>query len=154
MACPRVRNNRAASATVKALAAAKAEYSPSECPATNCASRCKFKPASVSMTRKVASETAINAGCAFSVSVSVSEGPSKMMAAELAAESSINFIENQSRGSKICCERLAHPDGLAALTRKHESDRHDLAHCILRAYAEIGPKDTSMPGSVKLWRTW
>ena len=37
------------------------------------------KPASVSSTRKVASDIAINAGCAFCVSCSVSAGPSQMI---------------------------------------------------------------------------
>ena len=77
MARPRIRNSRAASAIESDCAAASAEYSPSEWPATKAASRARFKPASASSTRMAASETAINAGWAFSVSVSVSAGPSK-----------------------------------------------------------------------------
>ena len=41
-----------------------------------------------------ASETAISAGCAFSVSVSVSAGPSHMMVAELLAERRIDLVEH------------------------------------------------------------
>ena len=44
IAWPRVRNSRAASAMLNAPAAASAEYSPSEWPATNCASRLRSTP--------------------------------------------------------------------------------------------------------------
>ena len=54
MARPRVRNSRAASEMLRLPAAASAEYSPSECPATKAASRPTENPASVSSTRKVA----------------------------------------------------------------------------------------------------
>jgi hypothetical protein len=79
MARPRVRSSRAVSLMLRLEAAASAEYSPSECPATNAASAATEKPASVSSTRRVASETAINAGWAFSVSCRVSAGPSQIM---------------------------------------------------------------------------
>ena len=86
----------------------------------------------------------MSAGCAFSVSVSVSAGPSKMMALELAAQRSIDFIEHMLRRREIRRQCLAHPDGLAALPRKHESNRHVLSvNC--SPFAEIGPKDTSIP---------
>ena len=76
MARPRMRSNRAASPIVSEPAAASAEYSPSEWPATNAASRSSFTPASVSSARIAASDTARSPGCAFSVRVSVSKGPS------------------------------------------------------------------------------
>ena len=79
MARPRVRSSRAVSPMLRLPAAASAEYSPSECPATKAASRPTEKPASVSSTRMAASETAIRAGWAFSVSCRVSAGPSQMM---------------------------------------------------------------------------
>ena len=79
MARPRVFSRRAASATLSAPAAASAEYSPSECPATYFTLPARRKPFSCSSTRMTASDTAISAGWAFSVSVSVSSGPSNMM---------------------------------------------------------------------------
>ena len=63
---------------LSAPAAASAEYSPSEWPATNLTLSASAKPLLVSSTRITASETAISAGWAFSVSVSVSSGPSHM----------------------------------------------------------------------------
>ena len=141
IACPRVRSSRAVSAMVKAPAAASAEYSPSEWPATNCASRLRSRPASASSTRRVASETAISAGWAFSVSVSVSAGPSNMMALSLAAERLVHLVEHLPGGREACRQRLAHADRLAALARKHESDRH--APSQSRLFAGIGPKDTA-----------
>ena len=71
-----------------------------------------------------ASDTAISAGWAFSVSVSVSAGPSNMMARELVAERRIDLVEHLPRRREIRRQRLAHADRLAALARKHESDRH------------------------------
>ena len=78
MARPRVRTSRAASAIESEPAAASAAYSPTEWPATNCASRARSTPASDSSTRMAASETATKAGWAFSVSVNLSAGPSHM----------------------------------------------------------------------------
>ena len=128
-------------------AAASAEYSPSEWPATNCASRARSRPASVSSTRSAASETAISAGCAFSVSVSVSAGPFEDEAAQLLAESAVDLVEDRAGGREIVGQRLAHADRLAALPRKYESDRHAaLPHP--RFAVEIGPKDTAGSRSV------
>jgi hypothetical protein len=78
IASPRVRSSRAVSETLRLPAAASAEYSPSEWPATKAASLATENPASLSSTRKVAIDTAISAGCAFSVSCRVSPGPSQM----------------------------------------------------------------------------
>src|SRR5437660_674772 len=96
MASPRMRSRRALSATLRLPAAASAEYSPSECPATNLASRPTEKPASVSSTRKVASETAISAGWAFSVSCNISAGPSQMIAVSL-SPSAASISSNTAR---------------------------------------------------------
>ena len=57
-----------------------------------------------------ASETAISAGCAFSVSVSVSAGPSNMMAAELLAERVVDLREHLAGRREIIGQRLAHAD--------------------------------------------
>ena len=61
-----------------AAAAASALYSPNEWPATRRAVCATSTPPSRSMTRSTASDIAINAGCAFSVSVSCSGGPSNI----------------------------------------------------------------------------
>ena len=73
-----------------------------------------------------ASETAISAGCAFSVSVSVSAGPSNMMALSLLAERRVDLVEHLPRRRESRRQRLAHADRLAALARKNEGDRHVL----------------------------
>ena len=74
---PRSRNNRAVSATLNARAAASAEYSPTEWPATKAVSATSI-PASASSTRITARLTAMIAGWAFSVSISWSSGPSNI----------------------------------------------------------------------------
>jgi hypothetical protein len=53
-----------------------------------------------------------------------------------------------ARDGEVIRQRLAHADGLAALTRKNERDRHaftlPLISSVERALcAEIGPKDTA-----------
>ena len=68
----RKRSSRAASDKGSAPAAVNAEYSPSECPATNDPLSDRANPPSLSSTRAVATETAINAGCAFCVRVNAS----------------------------------------------------------------------------------
>ncbi len=67
-----------------------------------------------------ASDTATSAGCAFSVSVTFSAGPSHITAAELVAERGIDLVEHLPRDRKGLGQRLAHADRLAALPRKHE----------------------------------
>ena len=103
------------SVMVKAPAAASAEYSPSEWPATNCASRLRSTPASASSTRMTASDTAISAGCAFSVSVSLSAGPSHMIAVSLSPSAASTSSNTARAGAKALRQRLAHADRLAAL---------------------------------------
>ena len=77
-------------------------------------------------TRIAASETAISAGWAFSVSVSRSAGPSHMTAVSFSPSASSTSANTLARGGKIVRERLAHADGLAALARKNECNRHVL----------------------------
>jgi hypothetical protein len=76
IASPRSRSRRAASGTVRLPAAQRAEYSPSEWPATKSGAASP----SASSARKAASEVAIRAGWAFAVRVSASAGPSHMVA--------------------------------------------------------------------------
>ena len=78
IAWPRRRSRRAVSAIEKLPAAARALYSPSECPATSTALCASLKPPSASSTRSTASDIAISAGWVFSVRVSSSAGPSNM----------------------------------------------------------------------------
>ena len=75
MASPRIRRSFAACPTPNDPAAASAEYSPNEWPATKATSRSIATP-SLSSARIAASETAINAGCALLVSCSSSASPS------------------------------------------------------------------------------
>ncbi len=67
-----------------------------------------------------ASETAISAGCAFSVSVSVSAGPSHMIAVSFSPSAASTSSNTARAGAKRFRQRLAHADRLAALTWKHE----------------------------------
>ena len=124
MASPRTRSSRAASAIEKVPAAASAEYSPSECPATKAASRARSSPASASRTRIVARLTAMRAGWAFAVSVSASAGPSNISARELLRQRRVDLVEDRAGLRKGLGKRLAHADRLAALPRKHECPRH------------------------------
>ncbi len=71
-----------------------------------------------------ASDTAISAGCAFSVSVSVSSGPSNMMLREVLAQRRVDLIEHGPRRGMRLGELRAHADGLAALPWKYERDGH------------------------------
>ena len=124
MAWPRSFRRRAASASEKAPAAASAEYSPSEWPATNFTLSASRKPFSLSSTRMTASDTAISAGWAFSVSVRVSIGPSNMISDSF-WPSAASTSSNTARAAGIGLGQLgAHADGLAALPWKHECDGH------------------------------
>ena len=76
MARPRIFKSRAVSARLRAPAAARAEYSPREWPATY-ATRSESDTPLVSLnTLMAASDTAMSAGWAFSVSVRSASGPS------------------------------------------------------------------------------
>ena len=78
MARPRRFRSRAVSPSGSAPAAASAEYSPSECPATNAIRSAIRTPPSRSITRTTARLTAISAGWAFSVKVRSNSGPSNI----------------------------------------------------------------------------
>ena len=73
MNVPRARTERTASASDIAPAATSAEYSPSECPATNAG----VTPNRFTNTACAATETARIAGWVFAVSLSSTSGPSK-----------------------------------------------------------------------------
>ena len=78
-----------------------------------------------SSARIAAIETAISAGWALAVSVSVSSGPSQISCRQLFAERVVDLVEDCARFGKRVGQVLAHADGLAALPRKGECDRHD-----------------------------
>ena len=78
MAVPRIFSRRAVSATEKVPAAASAEYSPREWPATKAALDFRSKPPSARKTANTASEAVMMAGWAFSVSVRSLSGPSNI----------------------------------------------------------------------------
>ena len=99
----------AASASEKAPAAASAEYSPSEWPATKRASRPRSSPASPPAREPPAIETAISAGCAFSVRVSLSAGPSHMMALSLSPSASSTSSKTARAGAKASASALPMP---------------------------------------------
>ena len=105
-------------------AAASAAYSPTEWPATNLASRARSTPASVSSTRRTASDTATSAGCAFSVSVTLSAGPSHITVLSLSPSAASTSSNTCRAAAKGLGQRLAHADRLAALPGKHERRRH------------------------------
>ncbi len=109
IARPRVRSRRAVSLTLRLPAAASAEYSPSEWPATKAASRPTEKPASVSSTRSVAIETAIRAGWAFSVSWRVSAGPSQMMAVSFSPSAESTSSNTARAAGKASARALPMP---------------------------------------------
>ena len=73
-----------------------------------------------------ASDTAISAGWAFSVSVRVSFGPSNMICGELLAQRRIDLLEHVARGGvKLSASSRAHADVLAALAGENECDGHE-----------------------------
>ena len=77
-----------------------------------------------SSTRMTASETAIRAGWAFSVSVSVSSGPKNITLGQLLPQRRIDLIEYRT-GSRIGLGQIGtHADDLAALSWKDECDGH------------------------------
>src|SRR5215469_6273723 len=88
IAWPRSLRRWAPSPTESACAAAKAEYSPSECPATKVTFRVRLRRPSVSRTRMTARLAAINAGWAFSVRVSSFSGPSNIKCDRFCASAS------------------------------------------------------------------
>ena len=126
MASPRKRRSRAASAILRAPAAASAEYSPSEWPATNCTSRESTTPFSASSARRAARLTAISAGWALAVSCNCGGIALEHQRRELFAERFVHFLEHRPRRCKSVEKRLAHADRLRPLARKDECDRQRL----------------------------
>src|SRR5215472_1766744 len=98
IAWPRSLRRWAPSPTESACAAAKAEYSPSECPATKVTFRVRLKPPSVSRTRMTARLAAINAGWAFSVRVSSFSGPSNIKCDKFCASASSTSANSRRAG--------------------------------------------------------
>ena len=124
MARPRVRNSRAVSEMLRLPAAASAEYSPSECPATKAASRPTEKPASVSSTRKVAKRDRHQRRLGVFGEL---QGLGRAVpddGGQLFPERRIDLVEHRARGRKSLRQGLAHADRLGALPRKGECCRH------------------------------
>ena len=116
----------AASPTLNDPAAASAEYSPSEWPATKLASRARSSPASASSTRTTARLAASKAGCAFAVKVSSSCGPSNISKDNFCRERLVDLGQNRAGLRKCLRQGLAHADGLRSLPGKDVSSRHAL----------------------------
>ena len=109
MARPRRRNSRAASDASKARAAAKALYSPNECPATSTAMSSIRRPPSRSSTRSTASDIAIRAGWAFWVRVSSSAGPSNISLDRLCLRVSSTSSNTSRAGAKAAARSRPMP---------------------------------------------
>ncbi len=108
IACPRIFSSRAVSAIENTPAAQSAEYSPSEWPATNAACLPTLTPFD-SSTRTTAMLTAISAGCAFSVSCSVSAGPSNMIALSFWPSASSTSANTARASGKAAASSLPMP---------------------------------------------
>ena len=75
-------------------------------------------------TRMAASDTAISAGCAFSVSVSSASGPSHISRERFCDKRRIDLLEHRARRRISLGKLRPHADGLASLPGKDESDAH------------------------------
>ena len=71
-----------------------------------------------------ASDTAISAGCAFSVSVSVSAGPFQIVSLSFSPSAASTSSNTWRAGAKASAKRLAHADRLTALAGKYERRCH------------------------------
>ena len=97
-----------------------AEYSPRLWPATKLAAFLRSTPPSLVSVRNTASEWAMIAGCAFSVSLSSSSGPSRISRNRFwpsASSTSSNTSRARPAGAG---QRRAHADRLAALPGKNK----------------------------------
>ena len=124
MARPRMRNSRAVSEMVSAPAAASAEYSPSEWPATNAASRDRSRPASRFKHAHGGERDRHQRGLRV---LGQREPVGRALPhdrGQLLAERVVDFAKHLAGGRKGVRERLAHADGLAALPRENKCDRH------------------------------
>ena len=114
MARPRIFTSRAASARAKVPAAASAEYSPSECPATNRQALAMSTLPSSVRTRRAARLTAMSAGWAFSVRVSSSSGPSNMRRARFCLSTSSTSSKTRRAGANASARSRPMPTAWAA----------------------------------------
>ena len=124
MARPRVRSRRAVSLMLRLPAAASAEYSPSECPATNAASRPTEKPASVSSTRRVGQRDRHQRRLGVFGEL---QGLGRAVpddGGQLFAERRVDLVEHRAGGRKSLRQGLAHADRLGTLPWKSECCRH------------------------------
>ena len=108
-----------------APAAHSALYSPRLCPATKSRRlRQRRRRPRASARRTPRSHCAMIAGCAFSVSVSSSSGPSRIRRNRFWPSAS-STSSNTSRAHGLACgKRGAHADRLAALPRKKKCAHH------------------------------
>ena len=120
MARPRMRNSRAVSETVSEPAAASAEYSPSEWPATNAASRARSRPGFALKHAHGGERDRHQRGLRILGQRQPVGRAVPHDGGELLAQRFIDFVEHVAGGGKIVRKRLAHADGLAALARKNK----------------------------------
>ena len=109
MASPRRFSSRAAAARSNVPAAASAEYSPREWPATNAARAPRSSPPSRSSVRSTAMLVAISAGCAFSVRTSSSSGPSNISRVRFCLSASSTSSRTSRAASDASHTALAMP---------------------------------------------
>ena len=109
IAWPRNLSRRAPSPMVRVPAAASAEYSPSECPATKAACRVRAKPPSASSTRMTARLAASNAGWAFLVRVSSLSGPSNMSRERFCDKASSTSSKTWRAGANVAARTRPMP---------------------------------------------
>jgi len=94
-----------------------------------------------SSTRRTASETAISAGWAFSVSVSVSAGPSNTMALSLLPSASSTSPKTCRAGAKFAASALPMPTVWLPWPGNTKTTAIPPHHLVI--FAGIGPKDTA-----------
>ena len=128
---------------VKAPAAASAEYSPSEWPATNCASRCEIDAGFRFEHAHRRERNRHQRRLRILGQRQLVGRPLPHDRGELFAERRVDLVEHRARGRESFGQRLAHADRLAALARKHEGCRH----CLI--LSQIGPKGPNIAASVK-----
>ena len=147
MASPRRRSSLAASVTDRAPAAASAEYSPSECPATKAA--CEIlTPKPVSSARAAARLTAISAGWAFAVSVRVSIGPSHISFDRLSPSAASTSSNTALAAGKASASSLPMPTACEPWPGKMKAIR-DMKRLWNRAVGSGFPRNWGDPAQDK-----
>ena len=119
----------------RAPAAAKAEYSPSEWPATHCTSRARSMPASFKNAQHRQRDSHQRRLCVLSQRQCFGRSLPHHGGKPL-VQCHIHFVEYCPRRRKCLRKRLSHPDGLAPLARKHESSRH-------RTFSEVTERQSA-----------